>query len=85
MNIGFIGIAVPTLEGLNFQATVDGESVSCQISSEALQDIDSRLIGANPLVQFRNSESAFQSIARQKISNGEIESGNILITALDNS
>lgn len=83
MNITFSGkYAVnPQTYRVNFEATVDGNSVICSVSTEALQDIDP--INAHDTVdqQFRANQSSFEAIAEQKIRSGAISP--VVITSAD--
>lgn len=38
MNIKFTGVRTGTLSGINFQALVDGQSLACSVTFEALHD-----------------------------------------------
>jgi hypothetical protein len=57
--------------GISFEATVDGSSVVCSISPEALQDIDPSNAQCSPEAQFMANRSTFEDIARRKILAGE--------------
>jgi hypothetical protein len=84
MNIKFTGIHAPNENfGINFQAKVDGQSISCVVSTDALEDINpnGRMDGAAQ--QYSDNQSQLESIARQKIQKGEIENGRILINQAD--
>jgi len=57
--------------GISFEATVDGSTVVCSVSSEALQDIDPSNTQCSPEAQFMANRSAVEGIARRKILAGE--------------
>ena len=58
MNIEFPGPAVPMQDGgISSKAVVDGETVACWFSMEALQDIDPALTQTQPIDQFEASMS----------------------------
>ena len=72
MNITFSGqYAInPQTFGINFEATVNGQSVECSVSTEALQDIDPSNAHNSAEQQFLANQSRFQVIAEQKIRAG---------------
>lgn len=72
MNITFSGKHAinPQTFGINSEATVDGQSVICSVSIEALQDIDPSNAHNAAQQQFLANQSSFQSIAEQKIRAG---------------
>lgn len=72
MNITFSGnYAInPQTFGINFEATVNGQSVVCSVSTEALQDIDPNNAHNTAQQQFLANQSNFQAIAEQKIRAG---------------
>ena len=57
--------------GISFEASLDGLTVVCSVSSEALQDINPSNAQCSPEAQFMASRSAFEDIARRKILAGE--------------
>lgn len=61
----------PETGGMNFIAIVDKQDIVCQVSSEALQDINPAKRNDPIELQFKDNKSKIQSIARQKIQNGE--------------
>ncbi|TNJ36294.1 DUF1488 domain-containing protein [Chlorobaculum thiosulfatiphilum] len=83
MNITFSGkFAVNSQAfGINFEAVVNGNSVICSVSTDALQDIDP----SNPYdtveQQFRANQSSFEAIAEQKIRSGALSP--VVITSCD--
>jgi hypothetical protein len=72
MNITFSGNYTinPQTFGINFEATVNGQSVVCSVSTEALQDIDPSNAHNTAQQQFLANQSNFQAIAEQKIRAG---------------
>ncbi|MDC8010963.1 DUF1488 domain-containing protein [Tahibacter soli] len=56
--------------GINFEAIVDGKSLSCSVSTEALEDADPSLRNSGTEEQFVANRSVFESIARRKIVDG---------------
>ena len=56
--------------GINFEAVVNGKSVVCSVSKEALQDIDSSSALSESQQQLLAHQSRFQAIAEQKIRAG---------------
>lgn len=57
----------PQTFGINFEAIVDGESVVCSVSTEALQDIDPSNASGTAEQQFLANRSSFEAIAEKKI------------------
>lgn len=62
----------PVTFGINFEATVDGHSVVCIISTEALQDIDPSNAQDSAKQQFLANRSRFEAIAEKKIRAGAV-------------
>lgn len=83
MNISFSGkYAVnPQTSGINFEATVDRQSVVCSVSTEALQDIDPSNAQNTAEQQFLANQSGFEAIAEEKILAGAASP--IVITSSD--
>jgi hypothetical protein len=74
MNIEFIGPVVSAPDGgISYRVLVNGETVACRVSMEALQDIDPERRQDDPISQFNAHSSILLSIAEQKIRNGNIE------------
>lgn len=73
MKIEFPGNFAPDNNtfGGRFEAVVDGQSRSCQVSSEALQDIDPEMALAPIREQFNAHRYVLEQIARKKIEAGE--------------
>jgi Protein of unknown function (DUF1488) len=69
MNITFSGkYAInPQTFGINFEATVNGQSIVCSVLTEALQDIEPSNALNSPEQQFLANQSSFEAIAEQKI------------------
>lgn len=67
--------------GINFQALVGGSCFVCNVSPEALQDIDPGNRTANPEEQFVANRAAFERIAECKIRAGK--KSPIMITSGD--
>jgi len=83
MNITFPGNHAINSQtfGINFEAKVNGRTVICSISTEALQDIDPSLAQGQPVQQFLANQSSFEAIAEQKIRAGA--ESPIVITSSD--
>lgn len=73
MQISFSGKYAVNSEtfGINFEAVVDGSSVVCMVSTEALQDIDPSSALCAVRDQFISNRSAFERIAEKKIRDGQ--------------
>ena len=84
MNIEFTGAHAKNENfGINFQAKVDGESVSCVVSTEALQDINPSGHMDTAEQQYQDNQYQLESIARKKIQNGEVIDSKVIITQSD--
>lgn len=84
MNIEFTGSYTKNENfGINFQAKVDGQSVSCVVSTEALQDIN--LNGRMDAVekQYQDNQYQLESIVRGKILSGEVVDSKVFINQSD--
>jgi hypothetical protein len=57
--------------GISFEADLDGSTVVCSVSSEALQDIDPSKAQCSLEEQFMANRTAFEDIAKRKILAGE--------------
>jgi len=75
------GFAISEAFGVSFAATLDGLTVVCSVSSEALQDIDSSNAQCGLEEQFMAHRVDFESIAIRKILAGEAQP--IRITSAD--
>lgn len=84
MNIEFTGAYAKNEHfGINFQATVDGQSISCVVSIEALQDINPNGRMDEAEQQYQDNQYQFESIARGKILNGEVANSKVFINQSD--
>lgn len=84
MNIDFCGPAVPGSDGgVSYRAKVDGQTVACRVSQEALQDIDPSSYQQDSMSQFETHQSTLLSIAEKKILNGEISENTVWIFTAD--
>jgi len=70
----------PETGGINFPASVNNKEIVCQVSHEALQDINPEKHHDPIEKQFKDNKSAIQFIARQKIEN---EESNIFVSSDD--
>ena len=73
MQVSFSGKYAVNSEtfGINFEAIVDGSSVVCMVSTEALQDIDPSNALSTAQDQFTSNRLAFERIAEKKIRDGQ--------------
>lgn len=55
---------------LIFFALVDNKAIQCEVSLEALYDIDSDQNGSSPTEQFEANRTFFENIASEQISSG---------------
>ena len=84
MNIQFPGPAVPTQEGgISYRAIVDGVTVACQFTWEALQDVNPAHTQEQPMNQFLFSQGQLLAIAEAKIRAGNVTNGIIHVRASD--
>ena len=84
MDIEFPGPAVPAQDGgISYRALVDGETVVCKFSMEALQDIDPSLTESPPIEQFEASMNRLLSIAEKKIREEKVENDIVQIFTAD--
>lgn len=65
------GYAVNGTFGISFEAALDGATVVCSVSSEALQDIDPSQPQCNLETKFMANRAAIEDIALRKILAGE--------------
>ncbi|MCX9560811.1 DUF1488 family protein [Vibrio cholerae] len=80
MNIEFTGRFEKNENfGINFYAKVNADTVTCVISTEALQDINPSRRGDDVISQFLSNKKRFESIARNKILKNEIIDGEVRI------
>ena len=73
MKIEFTGRYTVNTEtfGINFIVMVEKETIVCEISQEALQDINPKNRLDDIKNQFLSNQSRFQEIAKEKILNRE--------------
>lgn len=84
MNILFSGPAVSLQDGgVSYRAVVDGVTVACQFTWEALQDINPAHTQENPMNQFFLSKNQLLSIAKAKILTGDVANGVVIIRKSD--
>jgi hypothetical protein len=85
MTIQFTGRSAinPETFGISFEALVDGEKVICNISTEALQDIDPLNASSEPIEQFEANQYRFQEIAKALILKGKVQKGRLFIASSD--
>ncbi len=62
-----------------FEATVDGSTVRCRVTADALQSIDSSYANSSVELQFVANQEYFQEIARSLIEAGRAGSSELLI------
>lgn len=74
MNIEFCGPVINAPDGgISYRVLVNGITVACRVSMEALQDIDPKTNQYDPIAQFNAHSSSLLSIAERKIRNGDIK------------
>lgn len=84
MNVSFSGkYAIDGLDGVSFQATVDGANIVCHVNTNALQDIDPSNRMNRPISQFEANRYFFQNIAEKLIRGGRVHNGQLYITEND--
>lgn len=84
MKIEFPGPAIPAEDGgISYRAKVDGVTVSCHFTMEALQDVDPRLSNASAAEQFEASKGKLLDIAAKKIQDGSVLRGPVQISTFD--
>lgn len=62
---------------------MDGNTISCRITLEALQDIDPANNQNDQMAQFHAHSSRFLSIAESKIRSGEVENNVVWVRTAD--
>lgn len=83
-DICFIGPAVPcNLDGISYQAMVNGERVACQFSGDLLTDICPPARHLPPLERFENSKDQLLALAEQKIRANGVDDGVISLSVDD--
>ena len=84
MNIEFSGPAVPAEDaGISFRVLVDGQTVACKFSMEALQDINPDLTMMSPADQFEASKSRLLAVAAKKIRAGMVANSVVQVFTQD--
>ena len=84
MKIEFIGPATIASDGgIHYPALLDGKSLICHFSYEALDDVEPDGILGDALAHFRNHQLKLLSIAEQKIMGGHAHDGQIQIFTSD--
>lgn len=84
MSIEFTGPAIPAPDGgVAYRILVDGSTISCRITLEALQDIDPANNQNDQMAQFQTHSSRLLSITESKIRNGEIENNVVWVRTAD--
>ena len=84
MKLEFIGPASILENGdVSYPAMLDGKSLKCTFSYEALQDLDVDGVETNALQLFKNHQLKLLSIAEQKILNGHAIDGAIHLFSHD--
>ncbi|PZU55464.1 MAG: hypothetical protein DI561_02005 [Thauera sp.] len=69
--------------GISYRATVDGVTVACQFTWEALQDVNPEFTLDQPINQFNFSAERLLAIAEKKIRNGGIVNEVVLVNTGD--
>ncbi len=84
MEIEFCGPAVPASDGgISYRAKVNGETVACRVSLEALQDIDPSSYQSDSMAQFESHQHTLLAIAETKIRNGLVSDGQVWVLTGD--
>lgn len=84
MKIEFIGPPVLAEDGgIFYAAKLDGQTLLCHFSYEALEDVDSDAIQGNAVTLFEMHQLKLLSIAEKKIQDGHAHDGQIQIFSND--
>ena len=84
MKIEFIGPPVLAEDGgIFYAAKLDGQTLLCHFSYEALEDVDSDAIQGNAVTLFEMHQLKLLSIAEKKIRDGHAHDGQIQIFSND--
>jgi peroxiredoxin family protein len=84
MNIQFIGPALKADDGgILYLTHVNGKEINCHFTYEAIEDIESDSLQADPVQQFEAHKLKLLSIAEDKISKGHISNGVVSIFTHD--
>jgi len=73
----------PDTFGITFPVDYNGERIICLVTTDALQDINPSNATDTSENQFNDNKYSFQSIADEKIQNGEVVNGRIVIDSKD--
>ena len=69
--------------GVQYPTLLDGQTLSCHFSYEALDDVEPDGILGDALAHFKNHQLKLLSIAEQKIRGGHAHDGQIQIFSSD--
>jgi hypothetical protein len=84
VKIEFIGPATIANDGgVHYPALLNGQTLSCHFSYEALDDVEPDEILGDALLHFKNHQLKLLSIAEQKIRGGHAHDGQIQIFSSD--
>lgn len=84
MKIEFVGPAETAEDdGVIYSALVDGKTIRCHFSFEALQDVDPDNLHGNPLKQFEAHRLILLSAAESKITRGLVSGDTVNIYTND--
>ena len=84
MKLKFVGPAVVLENGdVSYPAMLDGKTLKCSFSYEALQDLDPDGIETNALQLFKNHQLKLLSITEQKVLNGHAVDGAVHLFSHD--
>jgi hypothetical protein len=68
---------------INLPVMVDGNSIICIVTFEALEDINPETRTDETMQQYLSNESTLKSIAERKIRNGKVVSNKVVIYSAD--
>lgn len=68
---------------INLPIMVNGKSIICIITFEALEDINPETKADEAMQQYLSNESQLKSIAERKIRNGQMASNKVIIYSAD--
>tara|TARA_R110001592_G_scaffold66256_2_gene203212 strand:+ start:1751 stop:2011 length:261 start_codon:yes stop_codon:yes gene_type:complete len=68
---------------INLPIMVNGQSIICIVTFEALEDINPETKTDEPMQQYLSNESQLKSIAERKIRNGQVTSNKVIIYSAD--
>lgn len=80
-NIQFTGESTRDIGvgGISFKAIVDGQTISCKVSDEALQDHFGASAGVSCDRAFKVNQLRIENVARDLINAGQVDSRGVLI------